>query len=728
MAVERPTFHEAWYRVAELRPRLLSGVRMIRQHYRGRLWYVLENPINTQYCRLSPGAYAFVGALDGRRTVSQAWQICNERLADEAPTQGEVIQLLGQLGSMNLLYADLPPDSAALFARQRKRVKREIQTHLMSLLFIRIPLFDPDRLLDKWVGLFGCVFSWLGLLLWLLLLSTGLYYVIGNFGELVSQSADVLAPGNLMLLYGSFVIIKIIHEFSHSFACKRFGLLNNGEGQVHSMGVMFLVFFPLPYMDASSAWAFRSKWHRAVVGLSGVMAELATAAVAAIIWSRTSTGTLHIIAYNVIFTASISTVLFNGNPLLRFDAYYVLSDLIEIPNLADRSKQYIYYLVKHHIWSAKGAYSPAHCLGERIWFVVYGIASTVYRVFISIRILMFLNDRLPEQLFVLVPIFASAAVIGWLFVPLGRFVKYLATSPELARSRTRALGSTLGGLCVLFVLTGVLKVPDHWRVEGVVEPAEFAIVYARTDGFVEGFLPSGSHVDPNGQPLVRASNRALLAQRSRLLAELTALEVQRSMVEMENVALSQILDKQIIALDERIERIESDIANLNLRAGVSGIWVSPEIGRSKGSYVSRGQALGFVGSLGDLVVRSTAKQNVAALLVEQAERQVEIRARGRPDVTLLGRIEKIYPAGLDILPSEALGYAGGGSMPTMSLNPGETRSAEKFFEIRIRPRETEGVELLTGQRVIARIRMRPKPLLLQVWQSARQLLQRRFHI
>jgi putative peptide zinc metalloprotease protein len=97
------------------------------------------------------------------------------------------------------------------------------------------------------------------------------------------------------------------------------------------MGVMFLVFFPLPYVDASSAWAFRKKWQRAIVGMAGVMAELAAASIAAIVWTQTSTGTVHIIAYNVIFVASVSTLLFNGNPLLRFDAYYVLADLLEIP-------------------------------------------------------------------------------------------------------------------------------------------------------------------------------------------------------------------------------------------------------------------------------------------------------------------------------------------------------------------------------------------------------------
>lgn len=186
------------------------------------------------------------------------------------------------------------------------------------------------------MGLVGWLFSWLGLILWLLLIGAGLYFVVGNLDELIHQSTDILAPDNLVLLYLSIILIKICHEFGHAFACKRFGRLSGTGGQVHLMGVMFLVFIPLPYVDASSAWVFRKKWHRAVVGMAGVIVEMAGAAVAAIVWANTSTGTLHIIAYNVMFVASVSTLIFNANPLLRFDGYYVLSDLLEIPNLSRR--------------------------------------------------------------------------------------------------------------------------------------------------------------------------------------------------------------------------------------------------------------------------------------------------------------------------------------------------------------------------------------------------------
>ncbi len=728
MAVDRPTFHEAWYRIADLRPRLLSGVNIRRQYFRGQLWYILENPANSEYARIAENAYRFIGALDGRKTVAQLWQLCNEQLGDGAPTQGEVIQLLGQLHAMNLLYVDLPPDAEGLLNRYNRRIQRQVLNYLANVLFLRIPLIDPDAFLERWVGVLGSVFSWTGFCLWMVLLVAGLASAISNSSELFAQSADVLAPSNLFLLYLAFVIVKIFHEFSHAFACKKLGQLNRSSGEVHGMGVMFLVLFPVPYVDASSAWAFRSKWHRAVVGMAGVMAELAAASIAAILWAQTSTGTMHIIAYNVIFVASISAILFNGNPLLRFDAYYVLCDLLEIPNLAQRSRNYIYYLVKRYVWDLKKLQNPAYSRGETFWFIVYGPTSIVYRIYISIRILLFLNRRLPEELFILVPLLAIAAIVGWLVAPLARFIRYLATGPELARHRRRAVLSTVCSLCMATFLTGLIRMPDHYRIEGIVEPAQLALIHAESDGFVIDFLPSESIASPDGRPLVRAINPELEAKKASLLAERRGLEARHRLAETQETAAAQIIAEQIDALNESLARIQSQLDDLNLRPPLKGVWVAPEIEYLKGTYLRRGEKIGFVGSLDDLIFRVTAGQDVAAMIFEQAQRTVEVRIKGRPDRTLTGQIDKIFPAGSDELPSEALSYAAGGDLPTRSPTPRDRTAAEKFFEIRIKPAASDATALFTGQRVVARLTMTRKPLLVQWWQSARRLFQRRFHI
>jgi putative peptide zinc metalloprotease protein len=728
MATKRPTFHESWYRIAELKPRLLSNVHVYRQHFRGQVWHVLENPSNNEFSRLSTPAYSFVALLDGHRTVSECWHICNEQLQDAAPTQGEVIQLLGQLYTSNLLYGDLPADTESLFNRYQARMQRKIRSYLANLLFIHIPLIDPDNFLNRWVNIVGRVFSRTGLAVWFAFLVTGLYYIISNFKELIYQSRDVLAPGNLFWLYLSFIIVKVLHEFSHAFACKRFGKLNGGGGQVHTMGVMFLVFVPMPYVDASSAWAFRNKWHRIVVGTAGMMAELLFASIAAIFWANTSTGTAHIVAYNIIFIASVSTLLFNGNPLLRYDAYYILSDLIEIPNLGERSKSYIYYLIRRYCWSLKYVTSPAHSSGECIWFVFYGIGSTAYRIFISIRILLFLNNRLPEELFIIVPALGLSAIVMWAFVPLFRFLRYLFTGPELSRNRTQAVWSTSGTLFSIILLLGILPLPYHIRLEGVVEPVELAIIHAEADGMVQNILNEVTPVTEHGQFVLNAINPELQTEKEMLEAETRAIETKWRLALTQEAAAAQVLKEQINATKQKLERIDYLLNSLNLSSPLTGTWIPSEIEKKQGLYVKRGQQLGMVGSTNNVRIRGIAGQAIAALLIKQPYKSVEIRVMKKPHKPIQAEIEKILPAGLEILPSQALGYAVGGSTPTQTGDERGIKAAENFFEVRLRPEKNPPVRLLSGQRVVARIELPPRPLAAQWWTSIRQLFQRRFRI
>lgn len=624
MPVDRPTFSESWYRVSELRPRLRSTVQVHRQHYRGRMWHVLQDPSSNQFFRLNEAAYRFVALLDGRRNVSETWRICSDQLGDSAPTQGEAIQLLGQLYTSNLLHAELPPDAQGLFKRHQKRVQREVRGYLMNLLFIRIPLIDPDNFLNATVSMISWLFSWFGVLLWAGIISAGLYFVIGSWQELANRADSVLDVDNLPFLYLSFILIKVFHEFGHAYMCKTFGRRTGTGGEVHVMGIMFLVFTPMPYVDASSAWAFRSRRQRILVGMGGMIIELALAAIAAIVWAHTGDGPIHTIAYNAMFIASVSTLLFNANPLLRYDGYYILSDILEIPNLAQRSKSYLYYLVKKYAWNVRQARNPAHTRGEKAWFVFYGIASTIYRVFICIRILLFIADKL----FMLGAVLAVTAVVAWVLVPLGKFVHYLTTSGELMRVRFRAIASTVVVFGLIIVGIGLVPAPDRFRLEGVVEPQRVQIVHQAVDGFVADFMPSGRQVqpadpnDPNSAspPLLTAYSRELHAQLEQLLAQKRQTEVRRRLAQTEDIASAQILAEQLIALQERIDRVEEEIESLAAHADFAGEWIAPQIERARGAYLRRGDKIGLVAS-NDIIIRATAGQEVAAMLLEQPVEQ-----------------------------------------------------------------------------------------------------------
>ena len=288
---------------------LRLGLTVRRQFFRGERWIVIEDPFTNQFFRLRPPAYEFVGRMRPDKTIEQVWRECLEKFPDEAPGQGAVIQLLAQLYQSNLLQYDIATDTKTLFERYRKRKEREVRARWMQILFMRIPLIDPDQFLVNTLPLVGRLVSRFGFAIWACFVVYALKLVMDNFSLLLDQSQAILSPSNIPLLYISIVITKVIHEFGHAYFCRKFG------GEVHVMGVMLLVFTPIPYMDATSSWRLRSRWQRLLVAAAGMIVEIFVASIAVIVWDNTGQGMLHNLAYNMIFVASVSTLLFNINPL-----------------------------------------------------------------------------------------------------------------------------------------------------------------------------------------------------------------------------------------------------------------------------------------------------------------------------------------------------------------------------------------------------------------------------
>jgi putative peptide zinc metalloprotease protein len=721
MSVDRPTFNESWYRVAELNPRLHGAVRVQRQIFRGTLWFVLQDPANCRFFRVNAAAYHFIAMLDGRRTVSQVWQICLERFGDAAPTQGEVIQLLCRLHASNLLLGNVAPDAQALFKRHRKQVWRDVQSAFGNLLFIRLPLWDPDPFLNRWASVAGHMFSFAGLALWAAILAVGVFAVAGHVGTLAARAPEALNPGNLPLLYLSIVVVKLLHEFGHAFACKHFGRNSGSGGEVHQMGLTFLCFTPLPYVDASSSWALGNKWHRVIVGAGGMLVELAIASIAAVLWTQTADGsTVNGIAYNIMLIAGVSSLAFNGNPFLRYDAYYILLDLLEISNLESRSKFYVQYLVKHYIWGLEKAADPSHDPGERVWLLFYAIGSTVCRVFILAAIALMLMNLFATAGSVMV----TVLFVRWAVLPLGRLIRFLATSEELARHRTRAT-ATFALTAVIFLLaTGLVKMPDRCRIEGVVEPQDYAVIHMKTTGTVDTVLDSGARTGPQGPVLVTAQNPELELKREQLQAESRRLRLNRQSAQTRETAAAQIVDEKIAALDEQIVRTRRKLAALSLRSPIRGVWVAPDADRLVGMRLTQGERIGVVADLDRLRIRAVASQQVASRLIVDARPDVEIKVKNRPGIELGGRIEKIIPAGQEQLPSAALGYAAGGAMRTDAKDTSGRRAAVPFFEILVVPSDPSAA-LMPGQTMVLRFETSPKPLVVQGWRALLQLFQQR---
>src|SRR5512134_79840 len=374
----------SWYRVAQLRPRLRGHARIHRHHYRGELWYVLEDRTSRRVHRFNSTAYYIVGLLDGRRTVHEIWEAATERFGDDAPTQDEVIRLLGQLHSAEVLQTEAMPDLSELARRARKGKKKTWLQNLLSPLAIRIPLVDPDRFLERWLPWYGPWFGWVGLAVWAVVVGFGIAAAAAHWDELTADvTSQILAPQNLLILWLTFPVVKLAHELGHACAVKAWG------GEVHEMGIMLLVLMPIPYVDASAASAFPQARRRVVVGAAGMLVEVFLASIAMLLWVEAEPGLARAVLYDVMLIAGVSTVVFNANPLLRYDGYYMLADLVQIPNLRARANQYLGYLAETRLFGVRQPAIEASA-GERRWFVFFAIASFLYRNFVMLAIALFI--------------------------------------------------------------------------------------------------------------------------------------------------------------------------------------------------------------------------------------------------------------------------------------------------------------------------------------------------
>ena len=355
-----------WSRLAGRRLRLSDEAEIVRQEIRGLLWYVVRDRLGDRYYRFGPNVYMLFNLLDGKRTVEEAYQLTVDRLGEDAPTEVEVIKLFWQLHAADLLKGDTVGRTEEVVARADAMDRQKLLGQLRSPLAIRIPLFDPAAAFDALGFLARIMFSLPGFVVWLGIIALGLGQVAVNWSELTGNFSDrILAYDNLILIWFVFPVVKLLHECGHGLALRRWGCRS------HEVGIMFLVFMPVPYIDASSSVAMTRPAQRAAVGAAGLYVELFIAAIAALLWANLEPGLARAVCFNILIIAGASAVLFNGNPLLKFDAYYVLSDLLEIPNFSQRSNQWWLVLIQKRLLGIENTESPVEADGESFWLFLY---------------------------------------------------------------------------------------------------------------------------------------------------------------------------------------------------------------------------------------------------------------------------------------------------------------------------------------------------------------------
>jgi len=687
--------------LAHMAPTLRCELIFRPQVVAGRDGYVVEDPVNVRFFRIGLSEYGFLSRLDGQRTIRQVWEETRRTKLGEQLSEVDALAICHwaiQSGLATHELAHQPahrPRTAAASAMGRRR--------RLGPLSVQLPLCHPDRLVQKLTPLLGWVFSTPALFIWLIVLGWAARGLVAHGHRLAEASSHVVAAENWLWLIIAWIVLKGIHECGHAVACKRRG------GEVREAGVIFILLAPLAYVDVTSSWRLPGKWERISIAAAGMYVELFLAALAAILWVRLPVGALSQICLNVMLTASVMTVLFNANPLMRFDGYYILSDLLEIPNLYPLGQQAVRHLGRRLFFGIGGNWQGPG--GYRSRFVrVYGLLCWGWRYLVFCGLVLTAATLLEGAGIVI----SLIAVILWLAALARRAIRLVRDSgnekPNWFRFAVVAGGMATvgaGGLCFV-------PWPGAVTAPGIVRYAPETIVRAGCCGFVERVcVREGARVVA-GQVLLELSNESLRDELIDLGIQIKQARIQQRIHQRHReLAKAQAESERLLTLERQYNEKNEEVAQLVVRAPRAGQIVTRNLSTLVGTYQRKGNQLMMIGDEATKEVRLSIAQ---ASIVDFRQHQ-----GGRMHVIFSGTsafeapLSKVEPRASRVPLAPSLCAPNGGTLTVRDGEDETTGVAPQRYEL-ISPRFTgviqltpeQGSQLRAGQRVMVAWRGRDK--------------------
>lgn len=686
------------------RPIPLMGrgdLRIERIEYGGTPSFVIKDPIALKYSRLEAEQYAVLKLLDGERSLEEI----RDELQREFPTVAfrliDVQRLVTQLHKTGLLLGDRVGQGIELVNKARANRRKKFLSAFKNILYLRLPGWDPQKFLDwlnprlSWMFHPVAVACGVALILasWVLLAVQ-----FEEFRTKLPEFHQFFSGRNLVLLWATLGISKIIHEFGHGLSCRHFG------GECHSMGIMLLIFSPCLYCDVSDSWMMRNKWHRIIIGGAGMAIEMVLSAIALFAWWNTQPGLLNHLCLNLFSVTAVTTVMFNANPLMRLDGYFMLSDFLEIPNLrqkADRMLQETFAWCCFGIEFGAENKKPEH---NRAFFIVYAILAWLYRWVVFFGITMFLYSVLkPYKLQSIGVTLAFISVAGMVSSMLMQLYRILA-APRSQPMDYRKVTLTAFAVCLLATAALALPLPLHVETPFLIEPENVAHVFTTTPGRLISLETKPGDQVSAGQVLAVLTNDEKEDRFRQLKVRREMQNVEVAMFRaLDNAGQEQIAVERVASLEEQLKDFEQQISELTLRAPVAGVVVAPQPVQEPSADPSDKRLRKWFGTPLDpknsgcyldtrthlASIAPTPLMN-AVLLIDQADRndmqlgqKVELRFENIPDRTYSGSIEQISERHVEFAPP-ALSNKQGGRIPTVTDAQGRERLVSIAYEATVK--------------------------------------------
>lgn len=704
-------FSPLWYRYAQLKPKLKPTIVVQTQYFRGQQWYVLEDTMTHQQVRINDVAYQVAGRLNGMHSMQSIWETVIAELGSAAPTQPEVIQMLNELDQKDVLIYDVMPEMGKVFKRAKRKKSFGI-SHVNPLSF-RINLGNPDALLEsiRWIA--SLLFNPLMCLLWFVVFLAGLLNLATNYDVIQVQSQILFQQSRFIVIaWLAFPAVKLFHEFAHAMAIKHHG------GQVSEVGITMFMLTPAPFVDASAASRFRSKYQRVLVSVVGIMVDLFIASLALMLFLNTRPGLVHDVSLVIAMINSVSSLAVNGNPLLKFDAYHALCDWIEMPNLAQRSRAFWLNGIARQF----NRQIPATTLyeGECKWLASYWPLSSVYMFLLFSAIVLWLAEQSAILGILAFAYILIVLVLKPSFQAYQSVVYQIPTGEHQVKVKAYA---SIAGLSLL-ALFFWLPIPNNTIATGVIWLPEEAQIRVEAAGFIRHIAVKDSEFVTSGQTLVSLENPEFKVKEETLLSQLSQLEAEQFEAMMSDPNRGNSLGEQVKKTKLEIARIHESMDALQVHSKTHGYWMINKADDLLNTYVKQGELLGYVLNQDQVTVRAVIPAEDAESLQNNVIK-VEVKTASFLYETFSANIANIKPLATNTLPSPALGSAGGGAFMT---DPKDEQGLTVFkplvwVDLTVPDLMTERV----GERVYVKFVHDASPIATQIYRYFKQLFLTRFN-
>ena len=641
----------------------------------GESFVSVEDPVRSKHYRIGLAEYRFIAKINGERSNANIFELLKnetgaqqgqQQASNELP-QDQIVQIANWLLAMNLVTVNQSDNSLRLNA-MAQQIERAKMKSWLNPISIRFSLFNPNRFLKSIQPATEWLFSSWFFVLWVMIGVYSLVMLVDNWQRVYASSANVLSSGSWIWLLITWFVLKVVHESAHGIACRKYG------GEVPEFGVVFILFAPMAFVNVTSMWRFVNRWQRMVVSAAGMYVEFLVAFLAIIVWSQTD-GVVASIAFSVMVMSSVTTILFNANPLMRFDGYFLLSDLLAIPNLYGKGGQWFSETTKQLFFGVPKQ-TQFHA-NERVPVAIYGALAFVWRILIGLGLIIAASVLLQGAGLVL----SGIGVVTWFALPILRQIVSLTDSNgqvKINKIRTAVSVACLVG----FVVAGVyvFQAPATKSAPAIVQLHNESVIRSDASGFVTAIHVAEGQTVAKGDLLIELENPELANE----LVELTRLREEakiqsRIHQQQGNQAMVQAETQRVYGLTDQIIEKQSATKGLQVLATDDGVIVQRQLANRLGSFVEQGDELLTVAKLDSKEVVVSVDQSEYDATVWTTGKQLRLMFPGKAVVN--ATLVSINPRASQSPTFPSLTATQGGSLPVRTLVKSPLDDNELNFEL-----------------------------------------------